>query len=245
MHGKHNGPLMVFCVKSGAKYPADYANRLHRMVGRNLSLPHTFHCLTDDARGLDPGIVVHSLTPPDPVTCWNKLRIFGHGLAPDGAAILYLDLDVVVTGPLDDLVSFRTEETFLGQPDWNRPLFPQFNSSVMRLTAGAHPEVADLFGTEMRDGGLRRRDEWDGTTLRRDKVVYWRGWRRFGGDQEWITASLRPRRSIRSRAFPPGWIVSYKKHGRGGLPPGAKVVVFHGSPKPHEVANDYVHENWR
>lgn len=245
MHGKHNGPLMILCVKSGAKYPAEYANRLHRMVARNLTLPHTFHCLTDDARGLDAEIAVHPLTPPDPGTCWNKLRIFAPGLVPDGTTILYFDLDVVVTGQLDDLVSCRPEENFLGQPDWNRPLCPQFNSSVMRLAAGTHAEVAESFRESVATGKLRRRHGWDGTTRRNDKVVYWRGWRRFGGDQEWISAALRPKRSVRSRAFPPGWIVSYKKHARGGLPPGAKVVVFHGSPKPHEVANEYVREHWR
>lgn len=245
MHGKHNGPPAVFCVKSGAKYPAEYVNRLRRMVARNLSCPHTFHCLTDDPRGVDEGIVLHPLTPPDPGTCWNKLRLFEQGTAAPGTVILYLDLDVVVTGRLDDLLSWRPEEDFVGQPDWNRPLFPQFNSSVMRLQAGAHPEVADSFREKTSRGALQRRQEWDCTTRSREKVVYWRGWRRFGGDQEWITDALRPKKKVRSRAFPPGWIVSYKKHGRHGLPAGAKIVVFHGSPKPHEVGNDYVRENWR
>lgn len=245
MHGKQNSPLAVFCVKSGAKYPADYANRLRRMVSRNLGLPHSFHCLTDDPEGLDRDIVPHPLPPPDPGTCWNKLRIFGRDAAPAGTVILYLDLDVVVTGNLDDLVNWRADESFVGQPDWNRPFLPQFNSSVMRLVAGTHPEVAESFHEGAGTGRLRRRDEWDATTQGRDKVVYWRGWRRFGGDQEWITAALRPKRNIRSRAFPPGWIVSYKKHGRRGLPPAAKIVVFHGSPKPHEVTDDYVLEHWR
>jgi len=245
MHGKQNSPLAVFCVKSGTKYPADYANRLRRMVARNLTLPHGFHCLTDDPAGLDPEIHAHPLTGPDPGTCWNKLRIFDRESAPAGTVILYLDLDVVVTGRLDELVSWREGEDFIGQPDWNRPVFPQFNSSVMRLMAGAHTEVAESFRESVDAGRLRRGDEWDATTKGRDKVVYWRGWRRFGGDQEWITAALRPKRSVCSRAFPSGWIVSYKKHGRRGLPPAAKIVVFHGSPKPHEVTDDYVLEHWR
>jgi hypothetical protein len=245
MHGKHNAPPAVFCVKIGPKYPADYANRLRRMVARHLSAPHTFHCLTDDPRGLDPDIAVHPLAPPDPGTCWNKLRLFEADVAAPGTVILYLDLDVVVTGALDDLLAWRPGEDFVGQPDWNRPLFPQFNSSVMRLVAGSHPEVADVFRAQTQDGTLRRHEEWDATTGGRDKVVYRRGWRRFGGDQEWITAGLRPRRPVSARAFPAGWIVSYKKHARRGLPDGAKVVVFHGSPKPHEVDHDYVREHWR
>jgi len=245
MHGKHNGPLAVFCIKSGTKYSADYANRLRRMVARNLTLPHSFHCFTDDPSGLDAEISAHPLTPPDPGTCWNKLRIFERNIAAAGTLLLYLDLDVVVTASLDDLVCWRAEEDFLGQPDWNRPFFPQFNSSVMRLEAGAHPEVAESFRISADNGKLRRREEWDATTKGHNKVVYWRGWRRFGGDQEWISAALRPKRSVRSRAFPSGWIVSYKRHGRHGLPASARVVVFHGSPKPHEVRDDYVIEHWR
>lgn len=245
MDGKHNGPLAVFCVKSGSKYPSDYANRLHRGVARHLSLRHTFHCLTDNHRGLDVGIEAHALPAPDPGTCWNKLHLFARDVAAPGTTILYLDLDVVVTGALDDLVHYRANEDFLGQPDWNRPLWPQFNSSVMRIRAGAHPEVADRFAREVSAGLLVRSSEWDATTRGYDKVVYRRGWRRFGGDQEWITAALSPRKSVSARAFPRGWIASYKKHGRSSLPHGARIVVFHGSPKPHEVANDYVRRHWR
>lgn len=245
MDGKNNGPLAVFCVKSGTKYSADYVNCLRRMVARHLAAPHGFHCLTDDPRELDKGIEAHPLTPPDPGTCWNKLRIFAEDLAPPETVILYLDLDVVVTGSLDELVRYRADEDFLGQPDWNRPLVPQFNSSVMRLRAGAHPEVLQSFREQLAAGKLARRDEWDSTTKATEKVVYWHGWRRFGGDQEWITSQLRPKQSVRSRAFRPGWIVSYKRDAKSSLPAGAKIVVFHGSPKPHEVHNDYVLEHWR
>lgn len=245
MDSKPNGPVAVFCVKTGPKYPADYANRLWRGVGRHLSLPHTFHCLTDDDRGLDGGIKTHELPSPDPGTCWNKLRLFARDIAAPGSTILYLDLDVVLTGELDDLLSYRPGEDFLGQPDWNRPFFPQFNSSVMRFRAGAHPEVLETFLAQVSSGQLVRRDEWDATTRGTDKVTYRRGWRRFGGDQEWITFALRPKRGVRTRSFPRGWVVSYKKHGRRSLPAGAKVVVFHGSPKPHEVGESYVRENWR
>lgn len=244
MESKPNPPLAVFCVKSGSKYGADYANRLHAMVRRNLGLPHSFHCLTDDANGLDPAIKAAPLPGPDLGGCWNKLWLFSERIAPPHANILYLDLDVVLVGPIDDLVTMRPNDDFVGQPDWNRPLFPQFNSSVMRMCAGAHREVLDRFLSELSAGRIVRREEWDATLQSRDKVVYWRGWRRFGGDQEWITAYLRPRLKVHRRAFPQGWIISYKRHGRRKLPVGARAVVFHGSPKPHEVNDDYVREHW-
>lgn len=214
------------------------------MVRRHLSAEHTFHCVTEDGRGLDADIVASPLPGPDLGGCWNKLRLFAGSIGPPGAVILYLDLDVVVVDSLDPLLECDPEAGFLGQPDWNRPLFPQFNSSVMRIRSGTHEEVLRRFIQEFSAGKLRRRDEWDGTTRARDKVVYWRGWRRFGGDQEWISAQLKPRRRVRERAFPAGWIVSYKRHARQRVPAGAKIIVFHGSPKPHEVDDPYVREHW-
>jgi len=235
----------VWCVKTGPKYPADYVNCLARMTQRHLRAEHTFHCMTDDPRGLDVGIAAAALPTTDLGGCWNKLRLFSPGLVPPPANILYLDLDVVVTGPLDPLAAWLPEETFVGQPDWNRPWFPQFNSSVMRFTAGAHEPLHGDFLRGVDTSALVRGDEWDATTRGYDKTVYRRGWRRFGSDQEWISSRLRRAGGVRRRAFPPGWVVSYKTHARRGLPPDARIVVFHGSPKPHEVDDPFVREHWR
>jgi hypothetical protein len=237
-------PLHVVCLKSGTKYPADYANRLHRMVGRHLDVAHEFLCLTDDARGLDEGIRAAPLAQPDLGGTWNKLRFFDPGLFPPGCPVLYLDLDVVITGPLAPLLEVPAGTSFVGQPDWNRPWFPQFNGSVIFFRAGVHDGILADFLAETSAGKLVRRNEWDATTRGHDKAVYWRGWRRFGSDQEWISWHLRRRAGRPAAKFPRGRIVSYKTHARRGVPPGAAIVVFHGSPKPHEVDHAYVRENW-
>ncbi len=215
------------------------------MVRRNLAATHSFHCLTDEPRGLDGDIIASPLPGPDLGGCWNKLWLFSGRIAEPGTTILYLDLDVVLVDSIGELATCSPDADFLGQPDWNRPLFPQFNSSVMRFRAGSHQEVLDRFLDESAKGRLRRREEWDATTRSRDKIVFWRGWRRFGGDQEWLSAHLLPRQSIKSRAFPGGWILSHKRHARPGVPAGAKIMVFHGTPKPHEVEHPYVREHWQ
>lgn len=71
----------------------------------------------------------------------------------------------------------------------------------------------------------------------------WNEWRpevaaEFENDQDWITTL---------RVFDPlpkGLVVSYRYHCRNRLPGGASVVAFHGKPKPHEVADPWVRENW-
>lgn len=65
--------------------------------------------------------------------------------------------------------------------------------------------------------------------------------KRLRGDQDWI-AELRPK----ARKFPEEWIVSYKAQckGPGKVPAKAKVVLFHGVPKPPEVEDAWVRESW-
>lgn len=43
--------------------------------------------------------------------------------------------------------------------------------------------------------------------------------------------------------FPKGWGISYKYDGKPKED--TKMVVFHGRPKPHEVKDEWVRENWR
>ena len=41
--------------------------------------------------------------------------------------------------------------------------------------------------------------------------------------------------------YPSDWLQSYTC----GYDMNAKIVVFHGAPKPHEVEDTWVKENWR
>jgi hypothetical protein len=68
--------------------------------------------------------------------------------------------------------------------------------------------------------------------------------KRLWGDQEFITERYGdPGKRITK--ITPSQVVSYKYHCRTGLPKDAKVVVFHGKPDPHEVADEWVKQCWR
>ena len=41
----------VICMKWGDKFGPEYVNRLHRMVEKNLTIPHRFVCFTDNGDG--------------------------------------------------------------------------------------------------------------------------------------------------------------------------------------------------
>jgi hypothetical protein len=102
----------VLCLKWGDRYGPDYVNILHRAVGRNLSRPFTFHCCTDDPKGLDAGIqVIPFPDNPGVRRGWPdilvQLAVLRDGFGGLDGPTLFLDLDVATTGSLDDFFDYE------------------------------------------------------------------------------------------------------------------------------------------
>lgn len=57
---------------------------------------------------------------------------------------------------------------------------------------------------------------------------------RLAGDQDWISER------IPAATFPKDWCVSYKHQCHYSVPLGARVVVFHGRPKPWDLKKDLI-----
>lgn len=60
------------------------------------------------------------------------------------------------------------------------------------------------------------------------------------GDQEWIT-----QQAPDFPLLPKAWCVSYRSHAKAFPPEGAKVVCFHGEPKPHRIGEGWVPQFWK
>jgi hypothetical protein len=237
--------VKIVCVKWGDKFPSSYVNRLYNMVQRNLTLPHSFVCLTDNPEDLIPDIDIIKLEQKFEY-CWTKIELFRPDIFPEEDLCLYLDLDVVITDNIDELVTLHPEKDFFGLYDWYSPRrHPYYNSSVMRFSGNSHTHLFSSLVEKLKDGTVGWGREFDVYLGSNDKVVLWEGAKRYGSDQEWISAHVYPQKEIKAHSFPKKWIKSYKKHGRKRLPRNCKVMVFHGFPKPHEVDNKYVKEHWR
>lgn len=64
-----------------------------------------------------------------------------------------------------------------------------------------------------------------------------------GGDQKWIEKTCY-RRDILQDLFP-NCFVSYKVHAKQTIPQKAKMVIFHGMPRPHEIKDGWMSHIWK
>jgi hypothetical protein len=233
-----NSGVTVLCVKFGNKYGDNYVERLRNMVARHMTVPYEFVCLTDSQHQI-PG--VRMVVQPNANYqrgWWHKVHMFDPSL-PLGNRILYFDLDVIIHANINKLVTTFAND-FLGILDFNRKFHPHWNnlnSSVMAWNHGTQKHIWERFQSNPRDA------------------------MKLHGDQDWIWKHSKDR----IKWWPREWIQSYKWEIRSRsdliLMSGKRrfkselhtptihseccVAVFHGDPKPEDVKDKFVVDNWQ
>lgn len=226
----------IICTKWGTKFEPDYVNRLYRMVRRHLAGEFRFVCFTDDPRGFEAGIEAMPL-PDVPVVGhrmdhgWKKLGVLSGNIGDLEGPLLYLDLDVVITGDLAPF--FEAEGGFLVIRDYRRfRMHHRYtgNTSVFRFEAGAHADLLDRVAT-----------------MSERRLI-----RDFRNEQELISWHMHERGLL--HYWPLGWCPSYKHDCVAPmplglfrpprLPPNARVVIFHGRPQPEEALHGWAGSKW-
>ena len=231
-------PVLILCMKWGTLYGAADVNNLARGVRRHLARPHRFICFTDDATDLDPGVEARplpelALPPGSGRRRWRKIALFDRDLCGLSGTALFLDLDLVIVGPLDPffaepgrVVILRDDDLFRAKPLRRlKPARDRFlhmvgNTSVFRYVIGAHPEVVDAYLADPQKAAAD-----------------------YEHEQQLVSDVLNKQGAL--SYWPKGWCVSFKNHcvGRGiaswlrdpKCPEGARIVLFAGAPKMAEV----------
>ncbi len=142
--------LNLVCYRWGTLYGVEYVNNLRAMVARNLSIPHTFHCMTDDPAGLRDDIVAHRLPDEHYNGNWNKLMTFQENfLGLQCELLVSLDLDIVIVDNIDFLADSPMDNFKICGRNWVRDSVRKGgvrgNSSVYRLRVGSHTHVWERF----------------------------------------------------------------------------------------------------
>jgi hypothetical protein len=223
----------IITLKWGNRYGPEYVNKLAASVRRHTQADVSIVCFTDDAKGIDPSVEIHpipeiDLPPDEMITGWRKLCLFRPDLPIEGMA-LFLDLDIVITGPLDDFFSYGTADEIPiihnwipAHKKWFRPDPMIGNSSVFRFHLNHCTFVWEQF---------HREKDWALATFR--------------PPQSYLTHCIRPRLKF----WPASWVRSFKRHCRPmfpfnlilepKLPQDARIIAFHGKPDPDDVIHGY------
>lgn len=202
-------------------------------------MPVRFLCMTEDADGLHPDIEILDL-PAEPFSepmgealkvanrqgAMRKVSLFKPGLIPDlRGPVLGFDLDVVITGSLDDIFDMVPGDVVM-RHDWTekRKGRPTGHGSVFRYDPTLHGFLYESLAANPYEEVERAR----------------------GSEQRYTS-----HKAMENGAFtyiPDDWVVSFKYDCNpfpgnylrpAALPDGARVVCFHGHPKMPEALEGY------
>jgi hypothetical protein len=198
-------------------YKADDIRLLKNMVARNITVPYEFAVITDqpelfrhdnDIRAIPIDLSTHI-----PGTCFARLMTFHpEGAKLIGERVLQIDIDTVITGNLDEIVS-RPEPTVLWRNPtrlpWDNPMKPSrshYNTSVVLHQCGLRPSVWRMFNKT--NPGVKD-DQWWLSKLLGPDMPY------FSGANDGVYRI--------AREDTPGSGIN------GSLPKNARIVTFPGS----------------
>ena len=236
-----DGTMDCACVIHGDKYDWCYVERLYNMVKRHNTGPVRFHVFTEPDRSVPDPMIKHVLHDWPGIagpkkSWWYKMQMFEPGRV--SGRLLYFDLDTVIVDNIDwmqglDARYFWSIRDFrhLWRPNWKG-----MNSSVM------------LWDTS--------RFSWIWREFQQNDVKTQA--RLFHGDQDFLNSVLTERdlkfmdesliKSWRWQIKDGGMDMKtrvYRRPDAGSvLLPGVKILIFHGSPKPHDVHDPIISLHW-
>ena len=229
----HNESVNIVTLKWGTLYGPEYVNRLYNGIQRHLNRPFRFICFTDDTTDVIEGIECLKF-PAFPVsehlswTAWRKFSLLQNDVPFDGLS-LFLDLDVLITGPMDKFFEAGKAEDFYIIHNWverRKTILRKApdigNSSCFRFQTQQHHYAYERFLAE-------------GETM----------FTSYPTEQAGLTDTVRKYKVY----WPEEWVRSFKRHCQHSYPlnkwmapkccPGASVIAFHGKPNPDQAIEGF------
>jgi hypothetical protein len=211
--------VTVVCIlNSDGEHSIEDVKRLKNAVASNTSVTHEFLCLTNVA--IDQNTCQTTRFTNGYDRKWNKLELFRRGLVRTKYAI-YLDLNTVVTGNIDDILQPVRNFTIL-RPWFKKPALSGLYSCGMIawLADGSYSFIHD---------GFKQQGGYGNQGIRRyiPKIMERRGKKPSFFQEEFKG------------------LYSYKVSCRRGLPDNARLVFFHGHPRPQDVKEPWITESYK
>lgn len=229
------------CVIHGNLYEWTYVDRLYNMLQSNSDHKINLHVFTEAARDVPDHLIKHVLNEWPGVTgprrsWWYKMQMFDSShFAGD---LFYLDLDTVIVNNIDWIWDLSADQFHAIRDfrDLRRPGWTGINSSLMRWNTEKFHWIWDTFVSRGLQPVMQAfRGDQDFLSellvtqacfryLDRDRIHSWR-WQVHRGGIDFATG--------RARGVPTQ------------IDAAASFLIFHGSPKPHEISDSAIQQLWR
>lgn len=223
----------IVTLKWGTLYGPEYVNRLYRGVKRHLTIPFRFICFTEDTTDIMDGI--ECLDFPDfPVnpdyewSAWRKFSLLRDDVPFDGLS-MFLDLDVLITGPLDKFFEYGKPEDFIIIHNWVEP-----RKTLLRKT----PDIGN--SSCFRFMAKHYHFAYERMLAEGDQMVA-----SYPTEQAGLTDTVREFKVY----WPDEWVRSFKRHCQRPFPvnrllpakfcPEASIIAFHGKPNPDQAIEGF------
>jgi hypothetical protein len=218
-HLKRSGPVT-------RELASKYVNNLFRGASRFTTVPFKFICFTNERLNLDSSIAVRPFPLITTKGVLPRMYMFSKDAGLFGSQVLCLDIDVIITGALDDLLNYRG--MFCTRLSWTRGEETLIDGDIMSFRAGIATE--NLF--------------WD--PIQKDVA---NAERISGGGRErfWVRHVMGGHADVWQKEVP-GAVCSYKHHvvpNKKQIPEGTKIVSCHGYPRPHQIEDKWRTEYWK
>jgi len=195
-------------------------NKLYRSIKRNTDLDFGFVCFTDQINNFefDEAIEISSLLGlPDYLWNLRKMYVYYQDNGLSGQVFM-IDLDVVITGDLSDILGYRGDFMTCRGAYKNKA-----GGSITSFPAGK-------WSDELWMSLVRNQKEIEQQTRGSERKYYQM---KMGDIVEFW------------EDFFPGQILSYKRDCKDNPPSSmSRIVRFHGKPRPHEVKAEWITKNW-
>lgn len=230
------------CVIHSTGYDWIYVERLYNMLRRNLDREIRFHVYTEADRPVPESMIKHVLTEWPGVagpkrSWWYKMQLFNN--EHHQGDLLYFDLDTVIVRDISWIACLPTEKLWtirdfrrLQAENWSG-----MNSSIMWWNVPRYHWVWEKFSQSNLETTIQQHRQGD-----QDYIMKTIGHNNVRFFEDQLVQSWRWQTLDGGMMFPKR---QTKRPGTGAnITDDVSVIVFHGSPKPHEITDPKIVQLW-
>jgi len=211
----------IICMKWGNRYGFNFVNKLYSSIKKHTKRPTTLYCFTDDPKGINKEVVCKPL-PKIKIplqlssTPWRKLSLWQNPLENFTNDVLFLDLDIMITGNLDRFFDFNPGKYCVIE-NWTQKKSKIGNTSCFKLPVGKYQHIFQKFEDNPQFIFKKYKIEQIYISREIEEQFFW--------PKDWC-------KSFKHDLLP-AWPLRIWKEAK--LPDNTSIVAFTGKPDPDDV----------